>query len=526
MPIPDRPASPPIVDLVLRAQRGDALAFSMLATELQDMAVGFAFARLGDRQLAEDVAQDALLDVYRLLPSLREPAALIAWLRRILIKHCDRVTRRHDWSMTIAAEVPPDVADPEPGALDRLLLDERDRAVQAMIRVLPTHLRTVVVLYYFGDRSISQISAFLDIAGGTVKSRLSAARSILRQLAHQPFEDAVSANRPSTRDDFLERLRLALVAAADGESAVLSALLADDASLATTPGPHPFWGGQPNALQVAAEWGRTESVRRLLDAGVDPDCQPSAGGYDGWSALLLALAKGHRDTAALLMSYGATLDIYCASLLGDVDRVEALLAEDPSRAVMRGVGGATPLHYAATSDVAQLLVARGADVTATDDAGWTPLEATAFSGAARRDAARWLLDRAGALNLAVAAALDDPALIAAVLVREPDALTRRSDSTDGATHSPGASALHIGAALGAAKSVGALLAAGADPNAASALGHAPLHMAAKSGSHAVAELLIGAGADASRLDGEHQATAADWAEFFGHPTLRDWLRTA
>ena len=80
--------------LVLRAQNGDLNAYASLVRRFQDMAIGYAQNHLGDRFLAEDAAQEAFIQVYFDLPRLRNPAAFSGWLRKIVFKHCDRITRR------------------------------------------------------------------------------------------------------------------------------------------------------------------------------------------------------------------------------------------------------------------------------------------------------------------------------------------------------------------------------------------------------------------------------------------------
>jgi DNA-directed RNA polymerase specialized sigma24 family protein len=80
--------------LVRLGQAGDADAFAELVRAYQDLAVAYATSILGDYQLAEDVAQESFVEAYRALTALREPAAFGAWFRRIVFKHCDRLTRR------------------------------------------------------------------------------------------------------------------------------------------------------------------------------------------------------------------------------------------------------------------------------------------------------------------------------------------------------------------------------------------------------------------------------------------------
>src|SRR4051812_32215916 len=88
------PDQPSVADLATAAQAGDYDAFATLVARFQDMAYGVAYAWLGDFHQAEDMAQEAFIHAYRELKSLREPEAFGGWLRTIVRKQCDRVTRR------------------------------------------------------------------------------------------------------------------------------------------------------------------------------------------------------------------------------------------------------------------------------------------------------------------------------------------------------------------------------------------------------------------------------------------------
>src|SRR5258708_3587178 len=82
-----------LISTVRRAQAGDLAAYGWIVRRFQDMAVGYAATILGDFHLAEDAAQEAFLEAWRDLALLREPAAFAGWLRKIVFKQCDRLTR-------------------------------------------------------------------------------------------------------------------------------------------------------------------------------------------------------------------------------------------------------------------------------------------------------------------------------------------------------------------------------------------------------------------------------------------------
>src|SRR5689334_2892548 len=79
---------------VRRAQLGDPYARNALVHSFQRMAVGYATSLLGDAQGAEDVAQEAFVEAFSRLASLRIPEAFPGLLKKLIRKHCDRLTRR------------------------------------------------------------------------------------------------------------------------------------------------------------------------------------------------------------------------------------------------------------------------------------------------------------------------------------------------------------------------------------------------------------------------------------------------
>ena len=79
--------------LISRAQAGDLDAYGGIVQQFQDMAVGYAYSILGDFHLAEDAVQEAFIEAYPILSKVYGPVAFPGWFRRIIFKHCNRLTR-------------------------------------------------------------------------------------------------------------------------------------------------------------------------------------------------------------------------------------------------------------------------------------------------------------------------------------------------------------------------------------------------------------------------------------------------
>ena len=163
-------------DLVVRAQRGDEQAFASLAVAAGDRLHAVAHRILRDIDLAEDATQQALLNVWRDLPQLRDPARFDAWSYRLLVRACyaeARRTRRWAPNLRLLPADEPVAADGTGTVVDR---DQLERG----FRRLSIDHRAVVVLHHYQDLSLEEVAEALGVPIGTVRSRLHYAMRGLR----------------------------------------------------------------------------------------------------------------------------------------------------------------------------------------------------------------------------------------------------------------------------------------------------------------------------------------------------------
>lgn len=189
-----------LTELIQNAQVGNTQAFSMLVRRFQNMAYGYAYAVLGDFDLAQDAAQEAFIESYRCLHNLREPLAFPIWLKRIVYKHCDRISRR-TWRETSLEEAQT-ISSPYPAPSEISERLESARMVQAAIQAMSPNQRDVTVLFYIGGYSLREISDFLEVPVQTVKSRLHASRKNLRERMLDMVQDEFNHN--SLPDSFTQ----------------------------------------------------------------------------------------------------------------------------------------------------------------------------------------------------------------------------------------------------------------------------------------------------------------------------------
>jgi RNA polymerase sigma factor (sigma-70 family) len=167
--------------LLARFAAGDQGAARALTDLLLPGALRQAWRMLGDQTEAEDVAQDAMLRLWRQAADWRAGEARAStWLYRVVHNLCiDRMRRRRP---QVAVEDAPEPVDPDPGVLERMAQSETGRAVAAAIGELPERQRQALVLRHFEGWSNPQIGEALDCSVEAVESLLARAR---RQLAER-----------------------------------------------------------------------------------------------------------------------------------------------------------------------------------------------------------------------------------------------------------------------------------------------------------------------------------------------------
>jgi RNA polymerase sigma factor (sigma-70 family) len=193
-----------LVNLITQVKQGNLDAYEPIVRHFQDMAVGYGYAQLGNRQLAEDAAQEAFINAYLDLASLNDPHAFPGWFRRIVLKQIDRIRRKQKPTVAIdhLVEQLGDQNEPEQVIEDQ----EVQAAITRAILTLPTDQRDVVTLYYISDYSHQEISAFLGVPLSTIKMRLYHARQRLKTQLITLLSDTLATQRPSRDQMFMERM--------------------------------------------------------------------------------------------------------------------------------------------------------------------------------------------------------------------------------------------------------------------------------------------------------------------------------
>ncbi|CCQ94398.1 RNA polymerase sigma factor sigW [[Clostridium] ultunense Esp] len=179
-------------DLIVRSQTGDRNAFGELVALYKDRIFSLAFRMLGDREEAEDVAQETFIRLFTHLHRYDETYRLSTWLFRIANNlSIDRLRRskRNLKGLSLDAELQGTeglalydaVRDDSPTPEQSLLQNEVEEQIKEAIRSLSPKYRNIMILKYMEDLSIQEISEIVNLPEATVKTRLHRGREALRK---------------------------------------------------------------------------------------------------------------------------------------------------------------------------------------------------------------------------------------------------------------------------------------------------------------------------------------------------------
>lgn len=202
-------------ELIAKAVAGDGDAFGELVEPFEAKVYGLAYRMCGNREDACDLAQEAFLKAYRALARFKGQSSFSTWLYRVTSNTCLDQLRRERRAGSVASLNEP--VDADGGVLEREVADstyepeqlalrsETAREIQVAVSSLPPDHRLVILLRDYEDLPYEQIALAMGCTLGTVKSRISRARSALRdrlasrELSARPGVYSVGPARPAAQ---------------------------------------------------------------------------------------------------------------------------------------------------------------------------------------------------------------------------------------------------------------------------------------------------------------------------------------
>ena len=176
--------------IMLRVAAGDEAGFNYLVERYHRPMIHFLYRMVRNQAVAEEMAQEVFLRVYRSRASYRAEAKFTTWLYRIAtnlaVNHA-RDTKHERSAQAVYLDAPdpetgttPDVADEEPSVEQRLMRDERMSAIRKHVMALPERQRMAVLMHKYQGMDYRQIGEVLKLSESATKSLLFRAYQTLR----------------------------------------------------------------------------------------------------------------------------------------------------------------------------------------------------------------------------------------------------------------------------------------------------------------------------------------------------------
>jgi RNA polymerase sigma factor (sigma-70 family) len=167
--------------LVSRCKEGDMHAFRELYNAYSAAMYNICLRMTGIPADAEDLLQEAFMQVFRNIERLENAGSVTAWIKRIVVNHCLSHLRKKK----VYFEEVDNVEVEEEKVVDEENFAWTVAAIKEAIHVLPHGYRTVLNLYIFEEYSHKEIATMLDISESTVKTQYMRAKDKVRQIIKQ-----------------------------------------------------------------------------------------------------------------------------------------------------------------------------------------------------------------------------------------------------------------------------------------------------------------------------------------------------
>lgn len=180
LPVPAKRAGDEESDasLVRAMAASDAGALRQLYERHGRSLLAYLVGQLGERQLAEEVLQDVMLAAWNAAPAFRGESAVRTWLFAIAHNRAVNAQRRRPRVLLVDPSAIRGVRTPRRSAADRA---DDCADVRAALRTIPGSQRAAIDLVFAQGLTVVEAAEVLDVAPGTIKSRLHRARALLRE---------------------------------------------------------------------------------------------------------------------------------------------------------------------------------------------------------------------------------------------------------------------------------------------------------------------------------------------------------
>lgn len=172
---------------------GNTHAFSVLVERYKDLVFTLALRMLKNREEAEEVSQDTFIKVFKKLNSFKGDSKFSTWIYKVAYNAClDRLkTYKKEYNNVTIDEFNAHKIKTLENAFDAMVENERAKAIQRCLELLPSEDSALLTLFYFEEQSLEEIAAVMGITANNVKVKLFRSRKKMASVLEQNLEPEI-----------------------------------------------------------------------------------------------------------------------------------------------------------------------------------------------------------------------------------------------------------------------------------------------------------------------------------------------
>jgi len=178
--------------LITLVHQGEQGAFRVLLERYQERIRNLIYSIFHDQQVVDDLSQEVFIKAYEALPQFRFQSSFYTWLYRIAVNKSRDELRKRKVRRWFSLQTMLDSGDKELGS--KILVEQHDNELQLLaagLKTLPEKYRIAIILKDVDGLSYEEIAEVMECEIGTVKSRLSRARAMLRKVLEPLLKENV-----------------------------------------------------------------------------------------------------------------------------------------------------------------------------------------------------------------------------------------------------------------------------------------------------------------------------------------------
>ena len=183
--------------LIIESQKGDMESFEKLIKEYQKGAYNIAYRMLGNTEDAKDASQEAIIKIYKSIGGFKMKSSFKTWFYRVVTNTCLDYRRKRSRNKVLYLDkainteegsFQREIEDSSDGPEEMLVKNENTKTLQRYITGMPEKYAMAIILRDVKGFSYSEMGKILDLPEGTVKSRISRARIMLKDIIEDNLE--------------------------------------------------------------------------------------------------------------------------------------------------------------------------------------------------------------------------------------------------------------------------------------------------------------------------------------------------